>query len=376
MTQTAIPCTLMRGGTSKGPFFLASDLPSDSAVRDRVLLAAMGSPDVRQIDGIGGADTLTSKVAIVSPSAHPDADVDYLFLQVVPDEPRVDASQNCGNMLAGIGPFAIENDLVAAADGETSVRIHMVNTASIAVATVQTPGGRMRYDGDARIDGVPGTAAPIVIDFLDIAGSSTGGALLPTGNARDTVEGIECTLIDNGMPAVVMRASDFGKTGHEDPSALETDTELKARVERVRLAAGRLMNLGDVAKKTVPKMCLVAPAEHGGAVSTRNFIPHKVHKAIGVFGAVSVATACAYPGTVAAEIAGVGSQLGERRLDIEHPTGFFTVDMLLVDDGGRVRVERSALLRTARKLMSGDVYVPTAVWDGSMRELATAGKTA
>ena len=363
MTQTAIPCTLMRGGTSKGPFFLASDLPSDPDLRDRVLLAAMGSPDAREIDGIGGADTLTSKVAVVSPSTRPDADIDYLFLQVVPDEPRVDASQNCGNMLAGIGPFAIERGLVPAADGVTMVRIHMVNTASIAVAAVQTPGGRVRYDGDARIDGVPGTAAPIVIDFLDIAGSSTGGALLPTGRARDVVEGIEATLIDNGMPVVLMRASDFGKTGHETPDDLDADAELKARVERVRLAAGKLMNLGDVTKKTVPKMCLVGAPEHGGAIATRTFIPKKVHKAIGVFGAVSVATACAYPGTVAAEIAGSGAQLGERTLEIEHPTGFFTVEMLLVDDGGKPRVERSALLRTARALMTGDVLVPSTVWD-------------
>jgi len=365
VTQTAIPCTLMRGGTSKGPFFLAFDLPADPALRDRVLLAVMGSPDARQIDGIGGADTLTSKVAIVSPSSRPDADVDYLFLQVVPDEPRVDASQNCGNMLAGIGPFAIEKGLVPAADGVTKVRIHMVNTASIAVATVQTPGGRVRYDGAARIDGVPGTAAPIVIDFLDIAGGSTGGALLPTGNARDVVEGVEATLIDNGMPVVVMRASDFGKTGRESPAELEADTELKARVEAVRLAAGRLMHLGDVTKKTVPKMCLVSPPTNGGVVSTRNFIPHKVHKAIGVFGAVSVATACAYPGTVAAEVAGGGAQLGERSLEIEHPTGFFTVEMMLVDQGGKPRVERSALLRTARALMAGDVFVPAALWDGT-----------
>jgi 4-oxalomesaconate tautomerase len=365
VNQTPIPCTLMRGGTSKGPFFLASDLPADRALRDRVLLAVMGSPDARQIDGLGGADTLTSKVAVVGPSTRPDADVDYLFLQVVVDEPRVDESQNCGNMLAGVGPFAIEHGLVPTSPGVTAVRIHMVNTASVAVAHVQTPGGRVQYDGDARIDGVPGTAAPIVIDFLDIAGGSTGGALLPTGHPRDVVEGIEATLIDNGMPVVVMRAADFGKTGHESPAELEADTALKARVETVRLAAGRLMNLGDVTKKTVPKMCLVSAPSNGGAVSTRNFIPHKVHKAIGVFGAVSVATACAYPGTVAAEIAGDGAQLGARTLEIEHPTGFFTVEMTLVDDGGKPRVERSALLRTARVLMAGEVFVPGDVWDGA-----------
>jgi 4-oxalomesaconate tautomerase len=354
----------MRGGTSKGPFFLTSDLPADVALRDRVLLAALGSPDVRQIDGVGGADTLTSKVAVVGPPTHPDADVDYLFLQVVVDEPRVDASQNCGNMLAGVGPFAIEHGLVAASGDVTPVRIHMLNTASIAVAHVQTPGGRVRYDGDARIDGVPGTAAPIVIDFLDIAGSSTGGALLPTGRARDVVAGVEATLIDNGMPVVVMRAADFGKTGHEPPEELEADATLKARVEAVRLAAGKLMNLGDVTKKTVPKMCLVAAPENGGAVATRTFIPHKVHKAIGVFGAVSVATACAYPGTVAAEFAANGAQFGNRTLEIEHPTGFFTVEMTLVDDGGVPRAERSALLRTARALMAGNVFVPGAIWSG------------
>lgn len=368
-TQTAIPCTVMRGGTSKGPFFLAADLPADPGTRDRVLLAAMGSPDVRQIDGLGGADSLTSKVAIVSRSERPDADVDYLFLQVVVNEPRVDTSQNCGNMLAGIGPFAIEHGLVPVAGDVTPVRIHMVNTGSIAVAHVRTPGGRVRYDGDARIDGVPGTAAPIMIDFLDIAGGSCG-ALLPTGHVRDTVAGIEATLIDNGMPVVVMRASDLGKTGHESPAELEGDAALKARVEEIRLAAGRLMNLGDVTKKTVPKMCLVAPAQHGGAVATRNFIPHTVHKAIGVFGAVSVATACALPGSIAAEVAGTGAELGKRTFEIEHPTGFFTVEMELVAGEGGPRVERAALLRTARALMTGSVFVPADVWDGAAERTA------
>ncbi len=360
MTQTAIPCTLFRGGTSKGPFFLARHLPADPALRDRVLLAVMGSPDARQIDGLGGADSLTSKVAIVGPSTHPDADVDYLFLQVVVDEARVDTSQNCGNMLAGVGPFAIEQGLVAVAGEVTRVRIRMVNTDSIAIAAVETPGGQVRYDGDARIDGVPGTAAPILIDFLDIAGSSCG-ALLPTGNARDMVDGIAATLIDNGMPVVVMRAADFGKTGHESPAEMEADAALKARVEQVRLAAGKLMNLGDVTKKTVPKMCLVAAPRQGGTISTRNFIPHTVHKAIGVFGAVSVATACVLPGSVAAEFVASGAACGARRLDIEHPTGFFTVDMELSEGP---RVERSALLRTARPLMRGEALIPAAVWPG------------
>ncbi len=364
MTQTAIPCTVMRGGTSKGLYFRAADLPADVATRDAVLLAAMGSPDPRQIDGMGGAHPLTSKIAVVGEPTHPEADVDYLFLQAVVDEARIDAGQNCGNLLAGVGPFAIEEGLFPATDGVTNVRINMLNTGSLAVAAIQTPGGEVRYDGDARIDGVPGAAAPIPIDFLDVAGS-TCGALLPTGNVRDTLDGIELTAIDNGMPVVVMRAADFGKTGYETPEDLEADAELKARVEAIRLQIGPRMNLGDVAKKTVPKMCLVAPPRHGGAICTRNFIPHRVHEAIGVFGAVSVATACVTPGSVAAEVAGIADVEAVKELEVEHPTGFFTVamDVELVDGG--VKVRRSALLRTARRLMRGEVYVPASIWDGS-----------
>ncbi len=363
MKQTAIPCTLMRGGTSKGPFFVAADLPSDPQLRDRVLLAALGSPDVRQIDGVGGADPLTSKVALVGPPTRPDADVDYLFLQVVVGEARVDTSQNCGNMLAGVGPFAIERGLVRAADSYTDVRIHMVNTASVAVAHVETPGGVVRYDGEARIDGVPGTAAPIRIDFIDIAGGSCG-ALLPTGNVRDRIEDVDVTMIDNGMPVVVMRAADFDQTGRETPAQMEADTGLRAHVERVRLAAGRAMNLGDVAKKNVPKMCLVAPPQNGGAISTRNFIPHAVHKAIGVFGAVSVATACALPGSIAADIAGASAS-GTQAWEIEHPTGFFTVEMEVAVEANGLAVRRSALLRTARALMRGDLLVPGDIWSNA-----------
>jgi 4-oxalomesaconate tautomerase len=362
--QTAIPCTIMRGGTSKGLYFLASDLPADVPTRDKVLLAAMGSPDARQIDGLGGAHPLTSKVAVIAPASRPDADVDYLFLQVSVYKAEVSDSQNCGNLLAGVGPFAIEQGLVRATGDLTTVRIHMLNTESIAVAAIQTPGGRPRYDGDARIDGVPGTAAPIPIDFLDVAGSSCG-ALLPTGNAKDVVNGIEVTCIDNGMPVVVMRASDFGKTGYEAPEALEADADLKAKVEAIRLTVGPMMNLGDVTKKTVPKMCLAAPAQHGGAISTRNFIPHRVHEAIGVFGAVSVATACVVPGSVAAEVSGLDGAAGERTLDVEHPTGFFSVAMDVGVEDGAVTVRRAALLRTARKLMRGEVYVPASVWAGT-----------
>lgn len=360
--QTKIPCVMMRGGTSKGAYFLARDLPGDPRLRDSVLLAAMGSPDARQIDGLGGAHPLTSKVAIVAPSQRGDADIDYLFAQVVVNEPKVDVSPTCGNILAGVGPFAIEQGLVAPRNGETRVRIYMVNTKSICTATVKTPGGEVSYDGETRIAGVPGTAAPILLDFENIAGSSCG-ALLPTGNARDTIEGVPVTCIDNGMPVVVFAAKDVGRTGYESPAQLNADAEAKARIEAIRVKAGPLMKLGDVTNKVVPKMTLVAPPREGGAIATRTFIPHVCHEAIGVLGAVSVATACVLPGSATEGIARIPA--GETKvLSVEHPTGEFTVQLETARGAGGIEIKRAALLRTARRLFDGNVLIPRGVWDG------------
>lgn len=363
MKQTAIPTVLMRGGTSKGPYFLASDLPSDIQTRDKVLLAVMGSPDVRQIDGIGGADPLTSKVAIVSTSEHPDADIDFLFAQVTVDKALIDTTPNCGNMLAGVGPFAIEKGLLSAGDPETIVRIHTVNTGMIAEATVQTPGGFVEYDGDARIDGVPGTAAPIILNFLDVAGSVCG-SLLPTGNTVDVVDGVEVTCIDNGMPVVIMNASDVGISGYEGRDELNANEKLKARLESIRIPAGELMGLGDVTEKVIPKMIMVSPPQAGGTLSTRSFIPRVCHASIGVLAAVSVGTACLLPESPAAKMANVPD--GEsKRMSIEHPTGEFTVELDVDVIDGVPDVRRAALLRTARKLFSGEVFIPVSVWQKS-----------
>ena len=341
----------MRGGTSKGGYFLASDLPDAPDARDAMLLRIMGSPDRRQIDGMGGADPLTSKVAVVKPSQRDGADVDYLFLQVFVDQAVVTDAQNCGNILAGVGPFAIERGLVAPGGEETPVGIHMENTGQMARATVSTPGGRVSYDGEARIDGVPGTAAPVSIEFADTAGSSCG-ALLPTGNARDRIEGFDVTIIDNGMPCVILRADHLGLGGNETPGELEGNQALRETLERVRLACGPVMNLGDVAASTVPKMTIVSPPRQGGAIATRTFIPHRCHQAIGVLGAVSVATACLVPGSLAHDLATTGD--GARRaLSVEHPTGEMTV-MATLDDTGTI--ETAAILRTARKLMDGRVF--------------------
>ena len=351
---------MMRGGTSKGAYFLASDLPADPAARDRILLAVMGSPDPRQIDGIGGADPLTSKVAIVARSERPGIDVDYLFLQVWVDKAEVSTSQNCGNILAGIAPFAIERGLVRAADPETRVAIFMVNSSQTVVATVQTPDGRPVYEGGTRIDGVPGSASPIGLSFAGTAGS-TCGALLPTGRVVDTVNGIDLTCIDNGMPVVVMRAGDVGRTGYETRDQLDADAVLKARLEAIRLAVGPMMNLGDVNDKTVPKMILVSPPRAGGVVSTRSFIPHRCHATIGVFAALSVATACLLPGSPAADVATVPD--GERkRMLVEHPTGAMPVSIAVEVSGGQVTVTEAAQLSTARPLFDGDVLVPESLF--------------
>lgn len=343
----------MRGGTSKGGYFLRDDLPADAAQRDAFLLAVMGSPDPRQIDGMGGADPLTSKVAVIARSDRPGIDVDYLFLQVFVDQAIVTDAQNCGNILAGVGPFAIERGLVAPTGDETRVTIHMDNTGQVAVATVQTPGGMVTYAGDAAIDGVPGTHAPIPTEFRDTAGSSCG-ALLPTGHAADLIDGIACTLIDNGMPCVVMKAADLGATGYETREELEGEAcaPMRARIEAIRLAAGPMMNLGDVAAKSVPKMFLVAPPRAGGAICTRSFIPHRAHATIGVLAAVSVATASLIEGSPAAAVAAIPP--GRRKtLSVEHPTGEMSC-VLEVDEAGQVAT--AALLRTARKLMDGVVY--------------------
>lgn len=337
---------LMRGGTSKGAYFLAGDLPSDPGERDGLLLRVMGTPDPRQIDGIGGAHPLTSKVAVVSRATGPDADVDYLFLQLGVAEPTVSDRQNCGNLLAGVGQFAVERGLVEAGEERTSVRIRMVNSGSVATATFSTPGGAVDYDGGTAVSGVPGTAAPVALDFAETEGSACG-ALLPTGRVRDLVDGVEVTCVDNGMPVVIAAASAFGVTGYERPDELDA---LRDRVQSLRLRAGELMGLGDVAAASVPKTALVAPPRDGGTICTRTFIPLRVHDSIGVLGAVSVATAVLMEGAVGHDLAAfppAGAPMG-----IEHPAG--RLDVAVELDGTSVR--RAGVVRTARKLFDGTVF--------------------
>lgn len=349
---TSIPCMLIRGGTSKGPFFLASDLPSDPVLRDQTLLAAMGSPDARQIDGIGGGSTLTSKAVIVGGSSRPGIDVEYLFAQVSLTENTVDTGPNCGNMLAGVAPFAIERGLVGVAGPATRVRIFNINTGKVIEAVVQTPQGRVTYEGDVRVDGVPGTGAGVQLNFLDAAGAKTG-ALLPTGRALDVVDGVPLSCVDFTTPMVLIAAASLGKTGHESKAELDADAALLARLEQLRLQAARLMGMGDVTGKVLPKLALLGAPRFGGSISSRYFVPWNCHAAHAATGATCVAAACCIPGSVAALLA-PGGRGKERALAIEHPAGKIEATVQFGEDGG---VLSAGIVRTARPLFNGQVYV-------------------
>ncbi len=355
--MAAIPCVLMRGGTSRGPYFLASDLPADPAARDRLLAAVMGSGHELQVDGIGGGHPLTSKIAIVSRSPRPDAEVDYLFAQAGVTEAVVDTSPNCGNMLAGVGPFAIEAGLVPATDPETRVRIHNVNTGALIEAIVQTPGGEVTYGGATAIDGVPGTAAPILLSFLNAAGGKTG-RYLPTGRVRDRIMGVEATCVDMAMPLVILRAADLGRTGHERPAEFDADGAFFGRLEAIRREAGALMGLGDVSGRVIPKPMLISEPRAGGTLAVRYFTPYSCHRSLAATGAIGVATACVTPGSLAHEIAGPPSSGPTARIVIEHPAGRIPIELELAASGTEVPVLRASLVRTARRLFAGSVFVP------------------
>ena len=367
-SQVAIPCILMRGGTSKGPYFMAKDLPADPAQRDQVLLAALGSPDARQIDGIGGATTLTSKVAIVSPSERPGIDVDYLFAQVEIEAARVDTNPPCGNIMAGVGPFALETGMVKPQGDISRVRIYHVNIDAKIEAVVETPGGQVNYEGDTAIDGVPGTAAPLRLNFMDVAGS-TCGSLLPTGKPIDVIDGIEVTCMDAAMPVMILAAESVGKTGYESAAELDADKDLFARIETIRRKAGEMMGLGDVSEKVVPKVILVAKPRHGGTISSRYFVPHKTHAAHAVTGGICLACCCLLEDGVAAPFVDLPKEQ-PYPIRIEHPSG--EIELLLDADPGKggITLRSAGTLRTARKLMRGEVYVPAAAWPQQAAEAA------
>ncbi|MDB5859555.1 MAG: methylitaconate delta2-delta3-isomerase [Ramlibacter sp.] len=349
-----IPCVLMRAGTSRGPFFLREWLPEGDEARDQALIGAIGASDPLQLDGVGGGSTLNSKVAIVSRSTQPGCDLDYLFAQVGVGHHSVDTRPNCGNMLSGVAPFAIEQGLIPARDGTTSVRVYNVNTGSRIDVTVRTPGGRVTYEGDARIDGVAGTAAPILLNFLDAWGAVTG-SVFPTGRRIDIIDGVEVTCIDAAMPLMIVRAADLGLTGREKPAVLDANTALLERLEVLRLQAGRMMGLGDVSNSVIPKPVLVSPGDSPNSVTSRYFTPRRCHASHAVTGAIGVASAFALPGTVASAIA---REPGRHALVVLHPAGQIDVEVELKGSGEDATVERAALVRTARKIMQGELHLP------------------
>ena len=368
-SMVGVPCLYMRGGTSKGPYFKGDDLPKDRETRDRFLLAAMGSPDIRQIDGLGGADTLTSKVAVVTRSTRPGVDVDYHFCQVDIAKPMVDTNPSCGNMLSGVAPFAIESGLIKATDGTTRVIIFDVNTSSKIEAIIETPGGEVNYLGDARIDGVPGTAAPVILNFMDIVGSKTG-KMLPTGHAMEKIDGIDVSLVDVCMPMMLLRAADLGLTGYEGRKEIDGNKELLARIEKLRMEAGRRMGFGDVTDKVIPKVGLLAPPRETGAICSRYLTPHALHAAHAVTGACCVATACALEGSVAHDLVRMPPG-NPRTVWIEHPTGMVDVRLETKGTGPTMDVV-AGILRTARPIMRGEVLVPAKVFEPVAVALPTA----
>ena len=360
MSQIAIPCTIMRGGTSKGPYFRMSDVPEDRLALERFLLRLMGSPDNRQIDGLGGADWLTSKTAMVGPSKRPGADVDYLFGQVLIDKAIVDFRPNCGNLTSAVGPFAIESGMVRASDPETTVRVYNINTGALIEAAIQTPGGKVTYKGDTAIDGVPGTAAPIVLYFYELVGTRTG-KLLPTGRAIDVFEGIAVSCVDAAIPMIIARAEDMGKTAYEMPAEINADGMFFEKLERIRIAASHAMGMGDPTGSVVPKFCIVSRARRGGAINARYLVPHQCHATFPLVGGQCLAAACIQKGTIAAEIATVTDETAQT-IEIEHPVGTLgtAIDYFGTRDAPAIR--RIGFIRTARKLMSGEVYVPRSAW--------------
>lgn len=359
--QSPIPAVFMRGGTSRGLYFNRADLPDDRTLWDGILLAAFGSPDPRQVDGVGGTTSVTSKTCIISPSGRDDADVDYFFAQLSVNEAKVDYAPTCGNMLAGVGPYAIETGLVPAEDGETRVRIFQVNTGGLVEAVVPTPGGRVEYEGDTAIDGVPGTAAPILLNFMNVVGARTG-RLFPTGEVKEVIDGIEVTIIDAAMPVMMMRAADVGKTGYETPAELDADRAFFARVEAMRLEAGRRMGLGDVSGMVQPKIVILAPPRNGGAIASRYFVPDKTHETHAITGGIAVAYAAVTNGTVAQPLAAALDDVPRPGFSIEHPVGQLHLTLTLRKTAAGAEIDAAGIVRTARMIMQGSVMIPEHVW--------------
>lgn len=363
MSQTAIPFYFFRGGSSRGPFFNRADLPADRDTLSAVLVAALGSGHPLNIDGIGGGNAVTTKVAMLSKSDDDSADIDYFFAQVSVEDRLVDYKPTCGNMMIAVGPAAIEMGLLPAHEDVTEVRIRAVNTGATVNAQIQTPKGAVTYEGETAIDGVPGTAAPISLEFTNVAGASTGH-LLPTGNPSDEIDGIEVTCIDFAMPMVIARAADFGLTGYESRDELDANRDFFDRMEQIRLAAAKLMGMGDCSQSVLPKFGLIANAAKGGSFATRYFMPWATHPTLAVTGSQCLCACALTPGSVLEGITN-RPERSPATLVLEHPMGTMQVTMNFDITTDSVTPRSASVIRTARKLARGDVFVPETIWTGN-----------
>ena len=364
--QIPIPAVFMRGGTSRGLLFHKKDLPEDKAKIAKYLLKIMGSPDIRQINGMGGGTSVTSKVCIISKSLEKEVDIDYFFAQVSVQDQLVDYKPTCGNMLTAVGPAAIEMGLIKAEEGYTEIKINAVNTGANIVVKVRTKNGQVIYDGDTQIDGVPGTAAPVEMRFLSVSGSSTG-AFLPTGQVADSIEGMEVTCMDVAMPMVIAKACDFGLTGQETPEELDSNVEFFEHMERVRLAAAIKMGMGDCTQSVTPKFGLVARDSRVDHLIVRYFMPWNTHPTLAVTGSQCMASCALTPGTVAYELMDWSGTI-PAHLFLSHPTGIMEV-MIDFDLFGKEFIHKAAgLIRTARKLAEGKIFIPNKTWNGFKSE--------
>ncbi len=364
MKQTAIPYNLLRGGTSRGPYFNRADLPEDLDTLSEVLIAAIGAGHPLNIDGIGGGNAVTTKVAMLSKSTRQDCDVDYFFAQVAVEKREVDYRPTCGNILCGVGPAALEMGLVPVTGDETTVRIHAVNTGAVIEATIQTPDGAVSYNGEAEIAGVPGTSAPVKLGFMGTVGSVTG-ALFPTGNMRDVIDGIEVTCMDVAMPVMMARADALGLTGKETVAELDANRAFLDRIEPIRLKAGEMMGLGDVSKSVTPKIALLSEPDQGGGICARYFMPWACHPSMAVTGGQCIAACAITPGTVADGLdRGIRDVASPVMVGVEHPAGVLEVLMDFVNIDGTVDIRSAGLVRTARLIAKGNVMIPSSVWAG------------
>ncbi|MDH2880281.1 2-methylaconitate cis-trans isomerase PrpF family protein [Bacillus cytotoxicus] len=354
-----IPCFVMRGGTSKGLFFLDKHLPSNKRLRNEVILKVLGAGNARGVDGMGSLDPLSNKIAIIRKSTDPGIDIDYLFLQADLKKMVLDDSVNCGNIISAVAPYAIESGVIKAESGEMTVTIRNVNTNAIVESKILTENGNVLYSGDVKIDGVPGTGAPIRLNFMNSVGSVTG-KLFPTGSKMDVIEGINVSCIDVSVPLIIIQATELGIEGDESPELLNSNTMFLNKIDMIRKKVAALANLGNVSNKVIPKIAIVSRPRKSGTITSRYFIPHQCHSTHAVTGSLALSAAIKINGTTANHIV---KKSGSYKVEesnpiiIEHPAGQIQTESIVVESNGKYSIKQSSITRTARLILKGELVL-------------------